>query len=385
MTRWGISISGSRYGRLYTVQRMVSLRCLITRSIMWSCCPGPTAMTSTPIAFMSLTSAAMPRSLSLVNFTMEMRRDPMVPNMRLMLCLSTGVVRLSTQATKMIPSEWVIDTKNSWRLMNITSQCMCWSSKCRAVVVSCGGDEGLILVVHPLSEAVFAPQIAVARAISSGNMLQLKNIPALKAEMNFWSGGNPKLACKRLYDASLNFAFCEFWIVGFRCCKCSRLKHVFWWCFCRCGVSICDSVLCGVRISWLWRRCQIVDKSMLKFVGILISIKQRCILIYCRTLTKLPVVSLQQAIRCRDDGKSSTWIKMNDANVAKVFCFSYSERSMRAIEHSRSACHNVTKHICTCDDGACSSCIEDGFRCTLLVDVTIGGKFGPRTEGCEFH
>ena len=104
-----------------------------------------------------------------------------------------------------------------------------------------------------------------------------------------------------------------------------------------------------------------------------------------KLLAKLPVVSLQQTIRCRDDGKSSTWIEVNDANVAKVCCFSYSEGTLQAIEYSWSACHNVTQHICTCDDIACSSCVEDGLRCTLLVDVTVGGKIGPRTEGWEFH
>jgi hypothetical protein len=55
----------------------------------------------------------------------------------------------------------------------------------RAVVGSCGGGIGLSLIVRPLSEAVLAPQIAVARAMSSGKMSQLRNVPALKAEMNF--------------------------------------------------------------------------------------------------------------------------------------------------------------------------------------------------------
>ena len=33
ITRWGISISGSKYGRLKMVQRMVSFKCLIILSI----------------------------------------------------------------------------------------------------------------------------------------------------------------------------------------------------------------------------------------------------------------------------------------------------------------------------------------------------------------
>jgi hypothetical protein len=63
---------------------------------------------------------------------------------------------------------------------------------------------------------------------------------------------------------------------------------------------------------------------MLGFAGALISVKQKCILIFDRTLAKLPLVPLQQAIGCRYDGKSGTRIKMNDANVTKVSCFNYS-------------------------------------------------------------
>ena len=63
---------------------------------------------------------------------------------------------------------------------------------------------------------------------------------------------------------------------------------------------------------------------MLEFVGALISVKQKWILIYHRTLAKLPLVPLQQAIGCRYDGKSGTRIKMNNAHVTKVSCFSYS-------------------------------------------------------------
>ena len=153
-------------------------------------------------------------------------------------------------------------------------------------------------------------------------------------------------------------------------------------------MCISISALCGVRVSRLWRRCQIADiqpSTVLKFVCILISMKQKCILIYCRTLAKLPVVSLQQAIRCRDDGKSSSRIKMNNTNVSKKSCFSYSKGTMQAFEYSWSACCNVSQDICTCNDGSSSSCVEDGLRGTLLVDVLVCGKISPRTEGCDFH
>ena len=127
----------------------------------------------------------MPRSLSLVSIAIEMRRDPMVANMRLRLCLSTGVVTFSTQHTKTIPSGWAIETRNGCLFMNMMSQCMCCASKFCVVVGSCGGGRGLSLVVRPLSEAVFAPQISVARATSSGKMSHLRNVPALNAEMKF--------------------------------------------------------------------------------------------------------------------------------------------------------------------------------------------------------
>ena len=68
--------------------------------------------------------------------------------------------------------------------MNMMSQCMCCASKFRVVGGSCGGGIGLSLVVRPLSEAVFAPQISVARATSSGKMSQMRNVPARNAEMN---------------------------------------------------------------------------------------------------------------------------------------------------------------------------------------------------------
>ena len=58
---------------------------------------------------------------------------------------------------------------------------------------------------------------------------------------------------------------------------------------------------------------------------------------------------------------------------------------MQAFEHSRSASRDVVQNICTCNDGASSSSVEDGLGCTMLVDVTVCGKIGPRTEGCDFH
>ena len=50
------------------------------------------------------------------------------------------------------------------------------TSKFRVVGGSCGGGISLSLVVRPLSEAVFAPQISVARATSSGKMSQFSDL-----------------------------------------------------------------------------------------------------------------------------------------------------------------------------------------------------------------
>ena len=58
---------------------------------------------------------------------------------------------------------------------------------------------------------------------------------------------------------------------------------------------------------------------------------------------------------------------------------------MQAFEYSRSASRDVAQNIRTCNDGTSSSSVEDGLGGTVLVDVTVCGKIGPRTEGCDLH
>ena len=46
---------------------------------------------------------------------------------------------------------------------------------------------------------------------------------------------------------------------------------------------------------------------------------------------------------------------------------------------------HVAMSVKNCNDGASSSCVENGLQSTLLIDVLVCGKIGPRTEGCDFR
>ena len=136
----------------------------------------------------------MPFSLSLVNRTIDIRRDPMVPNIFLMLARRAGVVTLSMHATSTMLIGWVTETRYACLLMNIMSQCMCWSAKLRRVTDCWIAGIGFDFVVRSFKAATFGPQIVVARLISSGKISQLRNAPAFNAEISFASGGKPRLA-----------------------------------------------------------------------------------------------------------------------------------------------------------------------------------------------
>ena len=139
-------------------------------------------------------SAVRPRSLSLVNFTTDIPRDPKVPKNRRMLCRRIGAETFSMQAHRTTPTGSVRDTSTGFLLTYIMSQCMCCSTKRRRVAGSCGGGIGFVLVVLPFSAATWGPQMAVARLTSAAITVQFRNAPAFKAAMNLLSGGNPRLA-----------------------------------------------------------------------------------------------------------------------------------------------------------------------------------------------
>ena len=177
---------------------MVSFRWWTIHSTMWSCWQDPTVEMTTPIAFMSLVSAAIPRSLSLVKRVILIPWDPIVPNILLILCLRIGAVRFSTQATRTMLRGCVIETRNNCLFTNMSSQCMCCSTKSRWLFESRwlgNAGNGRARTVFRFRAAMLAPQIAVALFTPSRRMSELRNAPAFKAEIIFTSGGNPRLAC----------------------------------------------------------------------------------------------------------------------------------------------------------------------------------------------
>jgi hypothetical protein len=152
---------------------------------------------------MSPNSAVRPRSLSLVNFTTDMPREPKVPKNRRMLCRRIGAVTFSIQAHRTTPTGSVLDTSTAFLLTYMMSQCMCCSTYRRRVTGSCGGGIVFVLVVLPLSAATCGPQIVVARHTSAAMTVQSRKKTAFKAAMKLLSGGNPRLAWSRRASALL--------------------------------------------------------------------------------------------------------------------------------------------------------------------------------------
>jgi hypothetical protein len=109
-------------------------------------------------------SAVRPRSLSLVNFTTDIPRDPKVPKNRRMLCRRIGAETFSMQAHRTTPTGSVRDTSTGFLLTYIMLQCVCCSTKRRRVA---GSSSLFPLPSLPASSSLFYSSLAVLCLSSS--------------------------------------------------------------------------------------------------------------------------------------------------------------------------------------------------------------------------